>query len=113
MEFQSADNSHDITRCNTNGVDRRKRLAGEIGKAICNLANIAEDNNDAQYEPDERGCGNSAIGLVVFEDGSGCVAEFNQSLDGDLLGNGYVVKEFKSPEEAMDWFVDNVSDRSE
>ena len=95
-----------------NDIQRRKTLAGEMGKAVCNLANIAEDWNDVQEEPDEKGRGNGAVGLMVFEDGSGYVAEFQQSPDNDPLGNGYVLKEFKSPEEAEDWFVDNVSPRS-
>lgn len=95
-----------------NDIERRKKLAGEIGRAICNLASIAEDWNDAQEEPEERSRGNSAIGLVIFEDSSGCVAEFQQSLDNDPLGNGFVIKQFSTPEEAEDWFVENVSGRS-
>lgn len=94
-----------------NDIERRKHLAGEMGKAICNLANIAQDWNDVQEEPDERGRGNGAIGLVIFEDGSGFVAEFQQSPNNDPLGNGHVVKEFHSPEEAEDWFMENVSAR--
>ena len=94
-------------------IERKKRLVGEIIKALCNLANIAQDWNDAQEEPDERGRGNGAIGLVVFEDGSGYVTEFNEPLiDGDPLSNGHVIKEFRSPEEADDWFIQNISARS-
>ena len=94
-------------------IQKRKILAGEIGRAICNLANIAQDWNDAEEEPDERARGNGAIGLVIFEDGSGYVAEFQQSPDNDPLGNGFVAHEFRSPEEAEDWFFENVSARSE
>lgn len=95
-----------------NHMERKKILAGEMGKAICNLANIVEDWNDAQEEPDERGRGNGAIGLVVFDDGSGIIADFQQSPDDDPLGNGFVVHRFSSPEEAQDWFMDNLSGRS-
>lgn len=97
---------------NINDIERKKNLAGEMGKAVCNLANIAEDWNDAQAEPGERGPGNGAIGLVVFDDGSGMIAEFQQSLDDNPLGNGVVVSHFSTPEQAVDWFVENVSGRS-
>lgn len=95
-----------------NDIERKRMLAGEMGKAICNLANIIEDWNDAQEEHDERGRGNGAIGLIVFDDGSGCIAEFQQSLGNDPLANGNVVHKFHNPEEALDWFMDNLSGRS-
>lgn len=95
-----------------NSIERKKVLAGEMSKAICNLANIVEDWNDAEAEPGERGPGNGAIGLVVFDDGSGFIADFQQSLDDDPLGNGYVVHRFSNPEEAQDWFFENISARS-
>ena len=41
-------NGKEIGEMNMNDVQRRKELAGELGRAICNLANIAEDWNDAQ-----------------------------------------------------------------
>jgi hypothetical protein len=95
------------------GIERKKRVVGEITSALCNLANIVQDWNDAQEEPDERGRGNGAIAVVVFEDGSGYVAEFDQPLiDGDPLSNGHIIQKFHSPEEAEDWFMQNVSARS-
>lgn len=97
---------------NISMIERKKALAGEMGKAICNLANIAEDMNDAQEEPDERGRGNAAIGLIVFEDGSGYVADFEQPFNDDPFANGMVVHKFNSPEEAQDWFMNNISGRS-
>jgi hypothetical protein len=98
---------------NINDIEPKKVLAGEMGKAICNLANIAEDWNDAQEEPDERGPGNSAVGMIVFDDGSGYIAEFQHPvMDNEPLSNAAIIKEFKSPEEAEDWFIDNISLRS-
>jgi hypothetical protein len=96
-----------------NNIEQRKALVNEVTKALCNLANIAQDWNDAQEEPDERGRGNGAIGLVVFEDGSGYIAEFDQPLPGnsDPFSNGFVVNEFSSPEELEGWLLQNVSDR--
>ena len=35
---------------NVNDIERKKALAGEMSKAVCNLANIVEDWNDAQEE---------------------------------------------------------------
>lgn len=95
-----------------NDIERKKILSGELGKAICNLANIAEDWNDAQEEPDERGRGDGAIGLIVFEDGSCLIAEFQHAPDDDPFGNAHIIKELSSPEEAEDWFFENVSMRS-
>ncbi len=97
---------------NINDIERKKVLVGEFANAICNLANIAENWNDAQEEPDERGRGNGAIGIVVFEDGSGYIADFQQSPNADSIGNGFMIHRFSNPEEARDWFMDNLSARS-
>lgn len=98
---------------NINNIEQKKVIAGEMGKAICNLANIAEDWNDAQEEPDEKGRGNGAIGMVIFEDGSGYIVDIQYpTVDNDPMSNANVIHKFKSPEEAEDWFMENISGRS-
>lgn len=94
-------------------ITKKKALADVIGSAICDLANIAEDWNDSVEEPDERGRGNSAIGVIIFEDGSGYIAQFDEPLiDNAPLSNGTILHIFGSPEEVQAWFFDNISPRS-
>ena len=95
----------------TDRITKIREVAGELARALCDLANIAEDWNDAAEETDERGRGNSAIGLIVFDNGSGYIAQFQQSPTGPL-DNGHIEHQFGSPEEAEDWFKENVSDRT-
>lgn len=93
-------------------AEKINKLSDEIGNAICNLANIVEDDNDACYEPEERGRGSNALGIIVFEDGSGYLAEFQHPINSDPLSNHHIVFGFKSPEELQGWFRENCSERS-
>lgn len=102
-----------------NQAARVNRIAGEMGKAICNLANIAEDFNGLAVEENERGPDNNAIGVIVFDDGSGVIVEYHPGMDLENGGfsflNGWmqILHEFSTPEDAENWFSENASERTE
>lgn len=93
---------------------QRSFLLKIIIKAVGLLADMAMDANDACEEPDERGRCNDAIGLIIHEDGSGRVATFGPPLiDNEPFSNGYVVSDFKSPDELINIFAGQISPRSD
>ena len=98
--------------------ERRRRIGGEMGIAICNLANIAEDYNGLVVEENERGPDNNAIGVIAYDDGSGVVIEYHPgiNIDGGFSfqsGRFDILYAFNSPEDAEEWFRENASDRTD